>query len=288
MQTGNPTSLAYLTVAGSEPVEMIEAAAEAGFDYAGLRLVAPRGLRLRHDIVGDAALVRRIRQACDRTGVQVLDVEVFTLAPDTDMASLRQFVETSAELGASILQGVCEDPDRQRAVDRFGTICDMAAPYGMKLALEFMRWRNVATIEDALAFVTSVGRPNATICIDTLHLSRSGGGPGAVQLVPPEQLPYVQLCDAVKQGPPFDGLIDEARNGRLYPGEGALWLDEVMDALPPGIPISLEVPRAAVADRSVHERAKLAGDALRGYLARYHSRESRRSTSAGAANEGRP
>jgi sugar phosphate isomerase/epimerase len=113
------------------------------------------------------------------------------------------------------------------------------------------------------------------VLVDALHLSRSGGGPADVAAVPAERIAYVQLCDAPAKAPPFDRLVHEARNERLHAGEGALWLDALLDALPDDIAISVEVPRSIDAGKSVAERARLAGDAARKYLAAYRARHSR-------------
>jgi sugar phosphate isomerase/epimerase len=272
VQQGNQLAIAYLTMENGTPVDQIEAAAAAGFDAVGVRLLAPQGLRLARDIIGNDALIREIRTACACTGVGVLDVEVFTLAASTEIKSLDRAIATAAELGASIIQTVCDDPIPQRAMENFAGLCAAAARYGITVAIEFMRWREVRTIQDALALVTGAGSPNAAICVDTLHLSRSGGTPADLAAVPPGYLPYVQLCDAPAQLPAPDQLLREARSDRLYPGEGALWLDEVLDVMPPGIPISIEVPRIIHATRTVQERAQLAADALRCYLDRYRDR----------------
>jgi sugar phosphate isomerase/epimerase len=275
LQEGNPLAIAHLTIENGTPVDQIEAAAAAGFDAIGLRLLAPQGLRLAHEIVGNDALIREIRQACERTGVSVFDVEVFTIAATSDIRPLERAVETAAQLGASIIQTVCDDPESRRASESFAALCSAAARYGITVAIEFMRWRAVRTIEDAVALVTGAASPNAAICVDTLHLSRSGGAPADVAAVPSRFLPYVQLCDAPAQQPALNYLLQEARSDRLYPGEGELWLDEVLDVMPPAIPISIEVPRIVHATRSVQERAQLAGDALRRYLQRYRNRPPR-------------
>ncbi len=69
-------------------------------------------------------------------------------------------------------------------------------------------------------------------------------------------------------------MLDEARHDRRYPGEGELWLDQLLDVVPADMPVSLEVPRLAVAGRSARERAELAGQALGRFLGRYEARAS--------------
>ncbi len=264
---GRRLSLDYLTVLGASPVEQVEAAAQAGVDSVGLRFLAPTDLRLEHEVVGDRRLVRKIAAACRRTGVTPLDVEVFFLGPEVDMARLRWAAEAAAEVGASTLLAVCTDPDRARAVDRFAALCDVAAEGGLSVALEFMRWCPIPTVEAAAAFVAEAGRPNAAICVDALHLLRSGGDPATMPALPRGS--FVQLSDAPAEAPPPGALLAEARTDRLYPGEGGLPLDRLLDALPPDTPVSIEVPHRRHAGRGVADRAMLAGDALRSYLARY-------------------
>jgi sugar phosphate isomerase/epimerase len=272
VQNHNLLSLAYLSVDGAAPIEHLEAASVAGFDAAGLRILAPRHVPLRHAVIGNAPLIRDINLARQRTGVAVFDIEVVTLTPDLVIAEIAPALETAAQLGATYIQAVSEDPDEQRAVDGFAALCDAASSFGLRVALEFMRFRRVQTVEAACALVSAAGRTNGYVLVDALHLSRSGGNPATVASMPSERLAYMQLCDAPEAPPPVEALVHEARNDRLHPGDGDLWLDALLDALPDGIPISVEVPRSADAGRSVSERAKLAGDAARRYLARYRAR----------------
>jgi sugar phosphate isomerase/epimerase len=272
MQNHNLLSLAYLTVDGAPPVEHVEAAAAAGFGAAGLRILTPSHLRIDYGIVGNAAAVRDIRRACERTGIGVLDVELFTLQPDTDVGAFRPALETCAELGARHVQALIEDPDLSRAADRFAGLCDAAAALGLRVAVEFMRFRHLQTIGAAATLLAAAARANAGVLIDALHLARSGGTPADVARLPRERIAYMQLCDAPAAAPPVDRLAHEARNERLLPGDGALPLDALFDALPDDVAISVETPRKADAGRSVHERAKIAADGARRYLAGYRAR----------------
>jgi sugar phosphate isomerase/epimerase len=273
MPTQNRISLAYLTVQGADPIEHIQAAAEARFDAVGLRLVAPHGTSLEHDIVGNRQMTCDIRAACRETGIEVFDGELLTLSAQAEVAQWLPALDTAAELGMRFMQITSEDPDHQRAVDRFGRVCDYAGQLGIHVAVEFMRYRTLNSLEAALRFVEEAGRDNGGILIDALHLSRSGGTPTAVAASPAHRLLYLQLCDASSCMPEGDDLIREARGGRLYPGEGSLWLDELLDALPGNVDISVEVPNASDPGRTVHERARLAAAATREFLARYRSRK---------------
>lgn len=266
-QVRPPLGLAYLTTPGAHPVAQIEAAAAAGFALVGLRLVAPVGLQLEHDLVADAGLRREVARALRATGVRFYDADALTITATTDLAALRRPVEVAAELGAALVQVVVEDPDPARAADRFAALCDLAAPFGLDVALEFMRWRAVRTIDDAAALLAAAGRANATICLDCLHFVRSGGVPADIVRIGAGRIAYVQLCDAPLADPGDAGLLAEARAGRLHPGEGGLPLAAILAALAPSTVLTVEIPRAADAGRTPRERARLAYAATRAYLA---------------------
>lgn len=268
----NLLSLAYLTVDGADPVEHVEAARAGGFDAAGLRIAMPSHLAGGRQVVGDAQAVREIKRACRATGVRVWDVEVITLAPDTAMEAVVPVLETAAEIGAAWVQCVCEDTDLERSLDRFTALCDAADKYPLSIALEFMQFRAVQTIEDAIAMVVASECLNAGVLVDALHLSRSGGVPDTVSGMPRQFIAYMQLCDAPAKVPTLADLPREARTARLYPGEGALPLDALMDVLPRSVAISVEVPTLAAVGLSAAERAIRAGDAARRYLAEYSAR----------------
>lgn len=259
-------SLAYLTVQGCPPVEHVRSAAAAGYDAAGLRLIAPHGLALAHPIIGDKALIREIRATAADLGIGFLDGEVFTLLPETTMEPWRPVIETAAEFGMPLMQITSEDPDLSRASDNLGQIADIAGEHGIAIAIEFMRWRAAATIEDAARLAEATGRDNVGILLDALHLSRSGGGPAAVAALKDRVL-YLQLCDAPAAQPIDDAAcIAEARGARMIPGEGELWLRELMAQLPADIAISVETPRRGDASLSFVEKARRGIAGTRNFL----------------------
>jgi sugar phosphate isomerase/epimerase len=82
---------------------------------------------------------------------------------------------------------------------------------------------------------------NGGVLIDNLHLSRSGSSVDEVSGLPLELFPYLQICDAPAARPTdFGGLLDEALNGRLCPGEGSLPIVELLQVVP-NVPLSFEV-----------------------------------------------
>lgn len=267
MYNQHKLSLAFLTVQGCPPVDLVKCAAATGYDAASLRLIAPHGLELAHPIVGNKPLITELRNVAEDLGISFLDGEVFTLLPQTNVAEWLPVIETAAELHMPLMQITCEDPDTSRAADNLANIADKASGHGIDMAIEFMRWRSAATIEDAARLANAAGRDNVGILLDALHLSRSGGSPASVAALPADLMLYLQLCDAPAQQPADNaGCIDEARNARMLPGDGGLWLKELMAVLPNDITISIETPHRGDSALSFVERAQIGMAKTRAFL----------------------
>jgi sugar phosphate isomerase/epimerase len=95
--------------------------------------------------------------------------------------------------------------------------------------------------------VRDAGRRNGGLLVDALHLSRSGGDPADVSALPPEFIMSAQLCDAPAIRPTStEAIIQEARAGRLPPGQGDLPLSRLIAELPDHTTLSVEVPNAGL------------------------------------------
>jgi len=148
------------------------------------------------------------------------------------------------------------------------SLCDRAGKYGLHVCLEFAIYTGVRTLADAARLVKQSGRSNASVLVDALHFSRSGGAPSHIAGIDASLFRYAQICDASADIPSeTSGLIREARTGRLLPGDGALPLRELVAALPAGVPLAIEAPCRATADLPAVERAKRAYQALSALLA---------------------
>lgn len=239
---GPQFSLAHLSVLGTTPLELIEIAADAGYDYASIRTTAVAPGEHVTPLAGDPSMVRRVVHRLADTGVRVLDVELARLGPGEEPDQYLQVFEAAAEVGARHVIGQLPDPDRTRATDRFGYLCDLALDFGLTVDLEFPSWSETGDLATAATVVAAVDRANAGILIDTLHFFRSRSSLDQLTALPRTWFRFVQLCDAPAAAPStVDGLIHAARSARSLPGYGGLPLPELLDRLPAG-PYSLEVP----------------------------------------------
>jgi sugar phosphate isomerase/epimerase len=255
-------SLAALTILDAGPIGQVYAAKEGGFSSVGLRLQPL--LATDEAIVGDAEKEAALLKALAETGMKVLEIGVFPLKASTRVEDLAPVVAFSAKIGARYLVCPIEDDDKARRVATFAAVCDLAVKYGMEALVEFNPYSGCRSLAEAAELAHGAARPNGKLLIDVLHLSRSGGSPEDARRIDPALVPLVHFCDAPPK-PSDDRSVDElrkeSRTARMLPGEGSLWLAELLDALSPDVAISVEAPSARHAHLPAGERARLAYDA---------------------------
>ena len=186
------------------------------------------------------ATSREVHKRLDDTGVIALDIEPIIPSEDgNDFAE--QLIEAAAVIGARHILFTSRLKDQVRTTDRYQQVCEMARPHGINVVCEFLPIFPLNTLSMAAEIVADSRATNGGVLIDNLHLSRSGSSVEEVQALPTELFPYLQICDAVAERPAdFGGLLDEALNGRLCPGEGSLPIAELLQAIP-DVPLSFEV-----------------------------------------------
>ncbi|MFC0527131.1 TIM barrel protein [Phytohabitans kaempferiae] len=267
-ERGRDYSLAHLTALSLSPPELVEAAAEAGYRYVGLRLTRVTPQEPHYPLATDPALMRTTKVRLAATGIEVLDVELARIGPHEDPRDLVRFLEAGAELGARHVITQLPDPDRARKIDRFAELCQLARPLGLTIDLEFPSWTETPDLTEATRVLRVADQPNAGILVDLLHFARSGSSVTDLRELPAEWFHFAHVCDAPAGVPSTpEGLIHTARFERLFPGEGGIDVHGILAALPPGIPYALEIPRATlVAQVGGKEHARMAIAAARDHL----------------------
>lgn len=269
-------SLAALTVLELSPPDMIEVAAQAGYDAVGLRLIPATAEEHHFPLASDAGLLRRTRQRLSATGIKVLDIEILRLKPDTRVKQdFQHILETGAELGASEVLVAGNDDDEARMGENFAALCDIARPLGLHPHLEFMPWTGVKDLAQARRTVASArnaGHGNACLLVDAFHFNRSASQLDDLRQTPGEWLRYMQLCDVIGPIPDsMEQILFEARQQRCFPGDGDIDLRRLLNTLPRSLPLSLEIPTEALRQQGVSalERAQRALQKARVVVARH-------------------
>jgi sugar phosphate isomerase/epimerase len=256
-------SLSHFTVIEADPLTLVDVPVQAGFDAVGLRVVKPPGAAEIFDVAGNSALRRDIKRRLDATGMQILDIDAIFVVPETDVSSLRPALDAGAEFGARYVSVSGFDAEHARLATNLVRLTEEIDARGLRMVLEFLPYTHIRTLKEAHDILRDIGATNAGILIDALHLNRSGGTPADIAAYDPALFPYFHVCDAPAAPPPADGLRAEARNDRLYPGEGGLPLRDFVTAFALGTAAEIEVPSGRRVALPFAERARLAAQTSR-------------------------
>ncbi len=236
-------SLSFLSCHGASPEESVSAAAGAGYDYVGLRFLSAAPGGIAFPLMNEPARLQALRSLLSDTGIGVFDVEMIRLTPDFAPEPFLPFLEAAAEIGAKTILVAGDDPDEARLAVSFASLCEAAAGFGLWIDLEFMPQSELRDLAGALRVLRAVDQPNQGVIVDALHVSRARVTPGEIAAVPSKWLHYAQICDAPANIPATrEALNHAARHERLLPGDGAIDLKAIFDALPQDLPVAVEVP----------------------------------------------
>jgi sugar phosphate isomerase/epimerase len=270
----NRLSLAPVTINEVGPPALIEAAHETGFASIDLRVLGAPGAAPVTPVIGNRPMIAAIAAALADTGVTLFGATGIWLVPEFDLDDALPALEVAARLGASHFLAVGNDPEEGRMTANLARLAEVARAHHLHLALELMPYTAVNSLAKAHRMVAATQAGNLGLLIDALHLARAGGTPAEVAALPREHIAYLQLCDAPAELPAGMSLRQESLGARLYPGEGALPLFSLMDALPEGVVIDVETPVASNQRLSSIERARLALSATQRFLAAWANHKS--------------
>ncbi len=262
-------SLAFLTLQDCGPLEAIRAAAAAGYQRIGLRLLPATAREVAYPLLTDNRLLVDVLAALADTGLRVGDVELVRLGPASQINNYERFLERAGKLSASHIILVSDDTELERFCDNLGALCELAAPYGMTVDLEPMPWTAMTSLCQAAACIAKVGKPNAGLLADALHFHRCGSDLSTLQNIPDHWFNMFQICDAPRIfDPSYEAMQSLSRSGRLLPGEGELDILPLLARMPAHTTISVEVPNLQDAERfSPPERAARALQAAKRVIA---------------------
>jgi sugar phosphate isomerase/epimerase len=254
-------SLDSLTVTDTEPVDLIRAAKSAGFDLVSLWVQAPPIFPLQ---LVTPAKAKACKAALAETGIGVGPLEVFVLSSADAVKSYRPALELGAQLGARTASAInVSNPDPASVSELFAQFAELAGECGLGVTLEPLAMFETSTLAQARDVIRAA-RVDAGIVFDAFHLVREGGTVADLRAMEPGLIWHVQLCDGVASVSPDEARY-EASYERLYPGDGAFPLVELLSAVPTDVSWGIEAPskRRAESGISAETQAKEAMSAMR-------------------------
>ena len=264
--------MSHFTLARHYPIQdRIAAAAAAGI--AGIGLYVGDWERQ----VAEGMTMSRLHGLLDQHGVVLAEIEAIQIW-ETDGASgerTQRFLDLAWQLGAHFgsryLQVVGPfDQPLDIAIERFRSVCDRAADYGMKVGLEFLPFTNVRTATDAMAIVGAADRANGGVCIDIWHHRRGANDGSLIEAIPVDKVMAVQINDGPTR-PQLDDYKNDCLLNRVAPGDGEMDVVEFVTMLlsmGTTAPWSLEVCQQGAAVGADHVRH--CADQMRAVLAEAH------------------
>ena len=112
--------------------------------------------------------------------------------------------------------------------ERYAAVLDLGIEMGVRPLLEY--WghsANLSRLDDALAVLNALDRPDAAILADVYHTYRGGGDFGAFRRLSAATLPVLHVNDYPAH-PPRERLVDA---DRVWPGDGIAPWGEIFAAL---------------------------------------------------------
>jgi sugar phosphate isomerase/epimerase len=262
-------SLDCLTLPDVAPVDLVRIAADVGYGSFSLWVQPPAMYDVMLVTTGMTADLARVIADLP---VSLGNLEVFNLNTDEPIAGYEPAIALGAHLGATTATAIDFGAPRADIAERFSAFHALCADHGILALVEPIIMGNVRTPQDGLNLIRTAG-VDAKLVIDCLHLVRAGCTADALLAIPPEYVGHVQICDGPSVIDP-DELGFESTANRLYPGEGAFPLAEILAAIPPGATLGLEVPNVGRLERGVPpaHRAREAMSAARAVLDRVEPR----------------
>jgi sugar phosphate isomerase/epimerase len=95
---------------------------------------------------------------------------------------------------------------RTKVGQSLAELADIAAPFGVRLALEPVAFTPLRTLDQALEVLDVAGRDNVGLCLDTFHLWTAGTPWDEVAQLDPSLIVVAHLSDVLPRDPDASGL----------------------------------------------------------------------------------
>lgn len=203
---------------------LLPAAREAGFSAVSLDNLT-LGRALTED--GGERVARQAR-ACE---LEVADVGVLRIGQSNGLEQSRLLARVSAACEARLCPAVVDAPLDESVTAAVSACCDILAASGVRMALEFMAYGPLETLEAARQLCARIGWERCGLLLDSWHLMNAKVGWDEIAALTADQIALVQVAD----GPALAASAAEFnrlnRWERRPVGEGVLDFAPFMAAL---------------------------------------------------------
>jgi sugar phosphate isomerase/epimerase len=221
----------------------VAAAAANGFAAVGLDRAT-----IAHDL-GQQSLPE-LTGLLEANRLRCSEVGVLNVGARSTLTAAIDLAELARSLNAPTCITLLEAEPTPEVIARVRDCADVLTEAGAKLAFEFVPFRPLRTLPDAISLCDSVGWDRCGLVIDVWHFFHTGAPWHVLRTLTAAQVLLVQLNDA--PSPISDDLVHECRFRRVPPGLGTFDLARFVDEFAPmayeGV-VSAEVLNAAALDQ---------------------------------------
>ena len=177
--------------------ESIYMAHRAGYDGCGAMILPRGGKGPLHELLAEPGLWSRVQTALDETGLFLdgignciiddpANVHPYGMGMSPEPDDLRDYFEFAGKHELGGVQTSVWTTNQDLAVERFDHLCAVCGEYGLTVNLEFVAWGICDDLQKAKDLLKMVGRSNARITLDIMHLYYSSVTPEEIAACPPE------------------------------------------------------------------------------------------------------
>ena len=141
-----------------------------------------------------------------------------------------QFIDECKNIGCDcvVCAAYAENGDIHRDITSLKEICDIAKPYDIRVAVEFLPWAGLRDTRMTWEVLRQANCSNGGLLLDTFHYFKGGSQIDDLREVPTEKIFLVHLDDAPDL--PIHSK-EMCMNHRVFPGEGIFPLGQFLDVL---------------------------------------------------------
>jgi 2-keto-myo-inositol isomerase len=276
----------YLAINGATTMKATLPQDIAAAGAAGFKMLEIWAAKM--DTYLESGSVADLKALFDRAGVRpasINSIEFITFRPPEEYATIksrcRELCELAQTIGCGKIvvvpsptpEGMGWDQIKDASVCVLRELAELAAPYGVQLAFEFLgfSWCSVRTLGQCWEIVQETDRSNVGLVIDTCHFYAGGSAVRSIDGVDPRKIYIFHINDVEER--PIETIEDAHR---LLPGEGVIPLGDILAHLQ-GIGFdglcSIELFRPEYWERDPGELAAAARTATREIVGRYFAVE---------------
>ena len=216
----------------------IAAASQAGF-----KALEVWAAKLDTYLAAEGNSIESLKSLCDQANLQVASfnsIEFITFRSPEEYAQIRARCRELCRMGQSLgcrrivvvpsptPEGMSPQEIKDNSVRVLRDLSEIAAPYGVQLAFEFLGfgWCSVRTLAQCWEIVQETERANVGLVIDTCHFYAGGSELQSIDVVDPSKIFIFHINDVEARA---KDTIQDAH--RLLPGEGVIPLNDILARL---------------------------------------------------------